>query len=277
MPTPLSDLVIEVVPWDSITEHPQNVRDGSAKEAVNKESLRTHGQYIPLLVQASTGYIIKGNHTHRWMGDLRDEVPAFNEVRIIRHDVDDDQALRIMLVDNPAGEGEYFTAGLVDLLTAMGEDLTGTGYNAADLDALRAALDPTEEGPYSRPSTGGVLAVQDLGLGEPKHETHRGQVWELGPVTHNYTDDGSEQTAGPHFLVCVPLATGWPRFVPLLTEGRLLLPYPGPYVTLTKLGLGRSTVLVQPESYLAGHLLDKWCAVFGADSARLLNIVDDES
>lgn len=260
----ITELQVQRVPIDSVTEHPDNARRGDLD--VIRESLRTHGQYVPIVVQLSTGHVIKGNHTHRAA-----KAEGRTDIDVVFVDVDDDQAKRIMVMDNRASDrAEDDPAQLANLLQSLGGDLTGTGYSADDLTSLLATLDPAPStDPYARPSDGSVLAMHDVSLGEPQHETHRGDVWKLGPVTHDLIDGKPGTTSGPHFLHVCSLAQGWPAFVPHLTEGALLLPYPGPYLPVTLLGLQHACVFVQPDAYLAGHLLDKWTALFPGTAVKV--------
>jgi hypothetical protein len=52
-----------IVPIDSVTLHPNNPRRGDV-EAV-AASLARFGQQKPIVVQASTGYVVAGNHLRR--------------------------------------------------------------------------------------------------------------------------------------------------------------------------------------------------------------------
>jgi hypothetical protein len=99
------------------------------------DSLQVHGQFSPLIVQRSTGNIVKGNHT--W---LAAQLLGFELVDVAFIDVDDDQALRILLVDNRSSDlGGYEEQSLTDLLASL-NDLAGTGYDPGDLDARLASL-----------------------------------------------------------------------------------------------------------------------------------------
>ena len=51
--------------------------------------------------------------------------------------------------------------------------------------------------------------------------------------------------------------------------GRLFCPYPDPYYPLLDRPRADPCLFVQPNKYLAGHLLDKYAAVFGPDSTKV--------
>jgi ParB-like chromosome segregation protein Spo0J len=129
------DLTTVDVPIDSVTEHPANARRGDVE--IIEESLNLLGQYVPIVVQRSTGYIIKGNHTHRAARRR-----GFPTIKAIMLDVDDEQAQRVMLMDNAASDrGEYDMAQLIrnlqDIQANTDLGLLGTGY---DEDALMNML-----------------------------------------------------------------------------------------------------------------------------------------
>jgi len=132
-------LSIRNVPVGAVTPHPQNVRQGDVGAIV--ESLKAHGQYRPIVVQKATGYILAGNHT--WKAACALQWPT---ISITEVDVDDQQALRILLVDNRSNDlATYDDNALADLLKQLAETetgLDGTGFDADALDDLLLTLDP---------------------------------------------------------------------------------------------------------------------------------------
>lgn len=138
---------IVTVPIDAVSEHPENVHHGDIDSI--RESYRAHGQYMALLVQSSTGYIAKGNHTHRAL-----VAEGAATVDVVYRDMDDDTTRRIMLVDNRTGAlGFDDPAALAAMLAGFGGDLSGTGYHVGDLDALLAGMDQQPPRPTFEPST----------------------------------------------------------------------------------------------------------------------------
>lgn len=133
------ELKVVNTPLDEIERHPENANQGDVDAL--EESVAVNGFYQPVIVQASTGYIIAGNH--RWevarkMG--AESIPA------IFLDVDDEQARRMMVADNRITRlGSDDPSQLLDLLDSLaGTDygLLGTGFDSATLQRL---LDEAEE------------------------------------------------------------------------------------------------------------------------------------
>jgi ParB-like chromosome segregation protein Spo0J len=122
-----------------LVEHPENPRRGD--ESAIEASMEAHGFYGAVLAQTSTRRIIAGNHRTR-VARRRGETT----VPVLFLDVDDDQARRLMLVDNRtqdlAAYDERALARLLeDLLESTG-DLIGAGYDPDDLAQLLARLEP---------------------------------------------------------------------------------------------------------------------------------------
>jgi DNA modification methylase len=123
---------VAAAPIETLLEHPDNPRRGD-EDAIDA-SMAAHGFYGAVLVQESSGFIIAGNHRKR-VARRRGEkaLPA------LFLDVDDDQARRIMLMDNwSADQATYdfreLARVLEDLQTAG--DLDGAGFDDADLAKL---------------------------------------------------------------------------------------------------------------------------------------------
>jgi len=135
------------------------------------ESLEAHGYFRPVLVQKSTMNIIAGNHTVQAC-----KIDGLTEIDVIIHDVDDDQALRIMLADNEtANKAQNDPAILTDLLESLVRTeygLAGTGFTGDDLDELIAEFKPEP-----------IAEVKEPGEIEPPLDfvTKPGDVWLLGP------------------------------------------------------------------------------------------------
>lgn len=127
-------------PITDFRTHPRNVRQGDIGAIC--ESLEKNGQYRPIVVQKSTGYILAGNHTFMAAKSL-----GWQQVAVTFVDCDDDAALRILLVDNRANDlAMYDDRALAEVLkelqaTELGLD--GSLFSGDDLDDLLYRLEGT--------------------------------------------------------------------------------------------------------------------------------------
>ena len=123
----------ETVPVSALRKHPDNPRKGDA--AAIAESIAVNGFYGAVVAQRSTGYVLAGNHR-------LDAVQAAGgaEIPVFWLDVNDRDALRILLADNRTSDlGVYDERGLAELLNRIQCDtgsLDGTGYDQAAFDAI---------------------------------------------------------------------------------------------------------------------------------------------
>jgi ParB-like chromosome segregation protein Spo0J len=141
--TALPDLTVERVPWDSLTQHPRNPRNGDV-EAI-KESILANGVYRPVIV-AADGTILAGHHLWLALGELgRTQCDI---VRLPIHPAST-EATRILLADNRTADlGNYDDGLLARLLADLDADtgLIGTGYDHDDLAALLDSIEDPGRG-----------------------------------------------------------------------------------------------------------------------------------
>lgn len=138
-------LVVEHVPLDAIRPHPRNPRRGDVDTI--ERSIRRHAQYVPLTVQRSTGFILRGNHTWQGLNRVHDDpqptdAAVIDGAQIVYVDVDDGEATEILLMDNRASDrSAYDNPTLAALLQEL-DDLEPTGWTGEELDDLLLQLTP---------------------------------------------------------------------------------------------------------------------------------------
>lgn len=132
------DQKYEIVEVKHLKEHPQNPNRG--KTEIIDDSIEQNGWYGAVIAQTSTGYVLAGNHRLRVAKER-----GWKTLPTIWRDVDDQTALRILLVDNEATRaGEYDQEVLEEILNGL-ETLDGTGFGL-DLDELAEEPREGEEG-----------------------------------------------------------------------------------------------------------------------------------
>jgi hypothetical protein len=139
---PKDTLEMVSVTSGKIQVHPDNARQGNLE--LIKESIRENGFYGAIVAQRNTGHILVGNH--RFMAATEE---GLTEVPVMWVDKNDDEARRLLLIDNRSSDtGTYDDEALAELLNMVRmemDSLVGTGYADDDLDALLFGLDTTHE------------------------------------------------------------------------------------------------------------------------------------
>lgn len=159
----------------TVEPHPENVNEGDDGAVI--ESVDEHGFYGGILVQKSTRRILFG-HTRYRAANARGatHLPGF------WLDVDDDEARRILLVDNETNrKGRNRADDLAALLVELEQTprgLAGTGFDTDDLGTILADLDAAgaplpERKQVSFDAWDGVKPAQP--------STELGDVWLVGP------------------------------------------------------------------------------------------------
>jgi len=154
------------VPVDNLNHYGKNPRSGDVSAIA--ESLKVNGQYRPVVVNSRTNEVLAGNHTLKAARML-----GWSEIAATFVDADEDQAARIVLVDNRSNDlATYDDRALADLLESLDGDLSGTGFSNGDLAEMLAGLtdDPAE------------LTGRDEAPQLPEESISKlGDVWRLGP------------------------------------------------------------------------------------------------
>jgi len=134
VPETLSHLA---VPIETLRPYQANPRNGDL--GAIGESLRYHGQYRPIVVRKGSNEILAGNHTYMAAMEL-----GWKEIAATFVECSDDEAARIVLVDNRLNDRANYDNGLLaELLQAL-PDLEGTGYDSTFLTELLAANEPAQ-------------------------------------------------------------------------------------------------------------------------------------
>ena len=115
---------VEIVPIGDVKAHNLNPREGDIGAII--EGLSTLGQYRPIVVNRRTGKCVSGNHTLASAFQLGWESIAVHYI-----DVDDEEELKILIVDNRTSDLATYDTGELKGLLTLG-NLKGTGFNADD-------------------------------------------------------------------------------------------------------------------------------------------------
>lgn len=135
----------EVIEITGLKPYPKNPRRGDVEEIA--KSLKTNGQYKPIVVNRRDSTILAGNHTWRAARSL-----GWTHIAVTYVDVDDYGAQKIVLADNRTSDmSSYDDSKLLDLLESL-PTLDGTGFKEVDLEQLQTLL--SGEGAFTAPNEG---------------------------------------------------------------------------------------------------------------------------
>lgn len=218
--------------------NPMNFRrhPPSQREALT-DVLDQVGWVAQVVVNSTTGNLVDG-HLRVEMAAERGE-PS---VPVLYVDLTEDEERLVLATLDPIGAlATTDVPALQELIDSLNVD--------GALETLLTELLPPAEEETNGAGTAEYLEAMSVSLADPRHQPEPGEVWRVG---HG-------------FLVIASVYDGWDLYGPLLRDERLLVPYPTPIVPLTERARRVELVMVQPDVWLAGHLLDKYAEVYGED------------
>lgn len=179
----ITRLQVQAIPLTDLQPYHRNPRRGNVPAIAG--SLRTFGQYRPIVVNAGTHTgrhleVLAGNHTLYAAREL-----GWDSIDCVTVDVDEETAARIVLVDNRTADLAENDDRLLAALLADLPDLEGTGYTDDDLEALLASMAVPGE-IHGDPDDAPDLPADPI--------TEPGQLWHLGPhrvLCGDATDPGA--------------------------------------------------------------------------------------
>jgi hypothetical protein len=265
----MNSLEIESIQLADLKLDPKNARTHSGRniDAI-KESLERFGQRKPIVV-APNGTVVAGNGTVVAAREL-----GWSEVSASRipKDWSAKQITAYAIADNRTAElAAWDTEILIPALLDLDEEgmLEWTGFTQHELenwDTLDIAGgggtgdSPLEGDEQHEEEQGSLLAIADVTVGEPKHVVENSEIWSLTMPDHDIT----------HVLVICNLIKEWSMWNDYLQGDAIFIPFPDPFITHSDAARKNPMVMVQPDNYLAGHLLDKHAAAYGPTSVLRL-------
>lgn len=181
MSSTLLEQQFELVAVDKLQPHPDNPRKGSV-DGIAK-SIAANGFYRPVVVQKSSSRILAGNHS--WEAA---KAEGLKKIPVVWVDVDDKQALKILLADNKTSDDAvYDELALAQILleARAGGNLDGTGYSELDLgelfksmgDEILKAAGPGDEDGEQAPKSGGYKEQYGV-IVMCQNEAHQQEVFD---------------------------------------------------------------------------------------------------
>lgn len=240
---------VEQWPIDKVIAYARNPRTKN-KAAVAKvaASLKEFSFRQPLVVDKD-GVLVVGHTRLEAAHKLGlTEVPVH-----VAADLTPAQAKAYRLADNRTHEEASWDQELLGLeveeLVSAGFDIALTGFDEGELEGFDDESGGRAGGEVS---DGSLLSLLDVSISDPRHEVMPGECWSVGP----------------HLLICCSVMKDWGLWAPELEADSLFVPYPGPFVPLGSKAEHHRLVMVQPDTFLAGHLLDRYAEVNGEGEVR---------
>lgn len=207
-------------------------------------SIQEWGWTIPILIDEKNGII--AGHGRVMAAELLgfDEVPA-----MVAKGWTKAQKAAYVLADNKltlngSWDDDMLRVELTEL-NSGGFDMGLIGFDDEEL----ADLVGEDEG-QEHSSEGKDLALVNLNIADPKNKVQVGDVWAVGH----------------HTLICASVIHGWELWSDFLVDGVSFAPFPGPFVPCSEKAAEHTLLMVQPDAYVAGHILDRYQEVYGDDS-----------
>jgi ParB-like nuclease domain len=265
---PFGWITDKVEQWDidDLKPYDRNARTHSEEQIEQViASIKEFGWTIPVLV-AESGIIIAGHA--RVIAAKRlgiDSVPV-----IVAKGWSQQQCRAYTIADNRLAENSGWDKQL--LLLELGElkeqnyptDLLG--FSSEQIKAMWGEvtgdkdLEGATPGGLDDAERGSLLSLIDITIADPKTKVVLGD--------HFILDDR-------HHLLCVGVMNDWPQWTHLLIAGSIFCPYPGPFTPFGDIPNERPLVMVQPDPYICGHILDHYIAVHGQSSVTKEERDDD--
>lgn len=266
-------------PLSSLTPWQGNYNSGDVEAIAH--SIRRFGFNNTLRVWRDN-IIAAGNHSFKALLLIREQGPKpdedlqFPPANIVIEDgewyvpfvdvsfLDETSFKAFAIADNALAKqatsnDELLAQYLQEIAAESAQIFQATGFTDEMLEALLKELatdthaDEHTEDEDKPTSDGSLLALTHVTIAEPRHQVERGDVWLLGE----------------HVLICADVIKDWQAWIMFLKGDKTLFaPYPGPFVPLTTKAETTRFVMVQPDPYIAGHILDRYCDVKGESSVQ---------
>jgi hypothetical protein len=248
-PVPLDDLTeglseIRLIPIGDLSPDPENARSHDRRSLDSiKQSLTLFRQQKPVV--ADSNLVVRaGNGIYLAALEL-----GYTHLLVRVSSLPADKLKAFALADNRTAELSTWND------EALARDLR---YLAA-LDAkLIVGFSTTELSVYTAEavdSSGELLRKLKLGgIGDPVFKVKRHEVFSISR----------------HLLVVADPITEVKVWQPLLRDAMLFFPFPGPFAAMVERASESSALLVQPDAWIAGHILDRWAEAYGKKQIKKL-------
>tara|TARA_R110002020_G_scaffold122026_6_gene277250 strand:- start:409 stop:1173 length:765 start_codon:yes stop_codon:yes gene_type:complete len=192
-------------------------------------------------------------------GHLRAEATPDSNVPVLILDVTEAEADKMLLTLDPlaamAVSDDKKLSALLDTVSSENEAVNSLLNTLSNNNLLPLMLDDMTIPPPDEES-GTLLKLLDITVAEPRHQVDTGDIFQLGAL---------------HILVCASVIKDWNIWSRYLEGDTLFCPHPNSMVPLSEAGQEKRLLLVQPDTYIAGHILDRYEEIHGAEVIEKVN------
>ena len=185
---------IQSVAISSLTAYPTNPRRGDIDAIAS--SLTAHGQYRPIVVQASTKFVLAGNHTLKAAKKL-----GWKKIKAVLVEVDDDTAKKIVLADNRLTDLAGYNEPLLKSLLQALPELDGTGFTASEVETLDRLISGDQKEPLG--TSGNLkddpevkIAAWKFSIEQEAYDAWKEQLYDEFGKTKSKANAGIKQRLG---------------------------------------------------------------------------------
>ncbi len=174
--------------------YPTNPRRGDIDAIAS--SLTAHGQYRPIVVQASTKFVLAGNHTLKAAKKL-----GWKKIKAVLVDVDENTAKKIVLADNRLTDLAQYNEPLLKSLLQALPDLEGTGFTDAEMQSLDKLMGDNQKEPSGTSSNLKAdpevrIAAWKFTVDKDAYDAWKEQLYEEFGKTKSKANNGIKERLG---------------------------------------------------------------------------------
>lgn len=237
---------VERRPIASLVPYANNPRLHSPEQVAQLEaSIREFGWTIPILLDEDGGIIAGHGRVMAAKGLGFTEAPC-----MVARGWSDAKKRAYVIADNKLTLNSSWDDDLLKselaFLKESDFDLNVIGFSNEEVEII---FESEVEGPTEEDKNRGrLLSRMQITIADPRHEVGRGDRFVL---------------SGRHHLLIAGVMADWRQWKDLLVEGAIFCPYPGPFVPFGAMAGTHALIMVQPDCYIAGHILDRYEDAYG--------------
>jgi len=243
---------VENIDINKLIPYVNNARTHSEEQVVQiASSIREFGFNNPILVDKELS-VIAGHG--RLMAARKLDLKTVPCIRL--EHLTDTQRRAYIIADNKLAMNADWDIELLglELINLQNEDfdIDLLGFTEEEINNIL-----NEEDGEIQVEKESVLDKLDVSIDEPRNQIEKHDKWILGDK---------------HVLICADVLREWPLWIKELNqEDCLLLPYAGIYSALAKKAKDFKLIIVQPDTYIASLIIDRYQDINGTHSVRKAN------